>query len=198
PAYMKPPFDTHRFVRALERCFPTRTAESFMHATRAALAARLAVVRRDALTHQDVDNQAYLFRAALAEMRAEAGVRGRAEAAGVRAGAGAVRRDVDALGGRMNEELATLRHEIQMDVDSRKNEQRTESKARDLMLEEILNRSLVALYDLRSDMEEVRWENMRKSVVALTAFLIAIVISMELRPRKPPAPPALAPASAPP
>lgn len=31
-------------------------------------------------------------------------------------------------------------------------------------LQEILNKSLVSLYELRSDMEEVRWDNMRKSV----------------------------------
>lgn len=31
-------------------------------------------------------------------------------------------------------------------------------------MQEILNKSLVSLYELRSDMEEVRWDNMRKSV----------------------------------
>jgi len=46
------------------------------------------------------------------------------------------------------------------------------------------------LYDMRSDVEEVKWDNMRKSVVALTAFLFVIVVAMELRsqPKKPPAP----------
>jgi hypothetical protein len=28
----------------------------------------------------------------------------------------------------------------------------------------MLNKSLVTLYDLRSDIEEVKWDNMRKSV----------------------------------
>ncbi len=39
-------------------------------------------------------------------------------------------------------------------------------------LQALLNRSLVSLYDLRSDMEEVKWDNMRKSVGELnfTAF----------------------------
>jgi hypothetical protein len=56
PASARAPFDTHRFVRALERCFPTRTAEGFMHATRAVLGARLARARAEALTGQDVEN----------------------------------------------------------------------------------------------------------------------------------------------
>lgn len=77
-------------------------------------------------------------------------------------------------------------HRIQMDVDSRKNEARNESKRQDIAIEvsylvisiqrttiricsrarhqEVLNKSLVTLYDLRSDMEEVKWDNMRKSV----------------------------------
>jgi len=82
----------------------------------------------------------------------------------------------------MKEDIATLKHETQMDVDSRKNEEKNDSKKRDIMMEEIMNKSLVTLYDLRSDMEEVRWENMRRSVVALSAFVVVIIISMELRP----------------
>jgi hypothetical protein len=52
-----------------------------------------------------------LFRAALSEMRNEVTVRGRTESAAVRAQSGSLRREVDALGGRINESLATLKHE---------------------------------------------------------------------------------------
>jgi hypothetical protein len=31
-------------------------------------------------------------------------------------------------------------------------------------MQALLNKSLVTLYDLRSDVEEVKWDNMRKSV----------------------------------
>jgi hypothetical protein len=55
----------------------------------------------------------------------------------------------------------------------------------------LLNKSLVTLYDLRSDIEEVKWDNMRKSVATLTAFVLVIVVAMELRsqPEKPSTPP---------
>jgi hypothetical protein len=65
------------------------------------------------------------------------------------------------------------------------------------------------LYDLRSDVEEVKWDNMRKSVgelifvplnrwhlgfktsaATLSAFVLVIVIAMELRPRFEAPPPA--------
>ncbi|KZV75449.1 hypothetical protein PENSPDRAFT_545411, partial [Peniophora sp. CONT] len=189
PSYTPPPFDTHRLVTSYARSFTLPIAEQLMHSTRALLSERLNKVRRDGLMHTDLENQAYLFRAALSEMRTEAGVRGKTDSAAVKAQAAAMRREVDALGGRMNEAIATLKHEIQMDLDSRKNEEKNDAKGRDIMMEEIMNKSLVTLYDMRSDMEEMRWENMRKSVAALTAFLIVIVLAMELRPRKKPPPP---------
>lgn len=34
-------------------------------------------------------------------------------------------------------------------------------------MQALLNRSLVDLYDMRSDVEEVKWDNMRKSVGGL-------------------------------
>jgi hypothetical protein len=34
-------------------------------------------------------------------------------------------------------------------------------------MQALLNKSLVTLYDLRSDVEEVKWDNMRKSVGGL-------------------------------
>ncbi|KAI0049604.1 hypothetical protein FA95DRAFT_1556699 [Auriscalpium vulgare] len=189
PAYQNPPFHTYRFFAALEQTFPTPTARNLMRATRALLVDRLGRVKRDGLMYKDLDNQAYLFRAALSELRTEVTVLTRSDTARVSAGSTALRREVDALQAKMKEDIQTLKHEIQMDVDSRKNEARNESKKVDLEIEGVLNKSLVSLYDLRSDMEEVKWDNMRKSVVALSAFLVVIVLSMELRPKPKPIPP---------
>ncbi|KAI0069064.1 hypothetical protein BV25DRAFT_1818010 [Artomyces pyxidatus] len=190
PSYENPPFHTYRFFRALEATFATPTARNLMRATRALLVDRLGRVKRDGLMYKDLDNQAYLFRAAVSEMRTEMTVRTRSDTAAVATRAHALRREVDALEAKMKEEIATLKHEIQMDVDSRKNEAKNDSKKLDIEIEEILNKSLVTLYELRSDMEEVKWDNMRKSVVALSAFLLVIVIFLELRPKaKPPPPP---------
>jgi hypothetical protein len=78
-------------------------------------------------------------------------------------------------------------------------------------MQALLNKSLVTLYDLRSDIEEVKWDNMRKSVgelifvsfgggtlgfkaslATLTAFIVVIMVGMELRPRPEVSPPPLA------
>lgn len=56
PVYSNPPFNTHAFVAALEKTFPTPTARSLMRATRALLVDRIGRVRREALTVKDMEN----------------------------------------------------------------------------------------------------------------------------------------------
>jgi len=160
-----------------------------MRATRALLVDRVGRVRREGLTAKDLDNQAYLFRAALSELRAEVTMRTRNDSAAIRTATTALRRDVDRVDIKMKEDLTTLKHEIQMELDSRKNESRTDMKRQDIVIEELMNKAIVELGDLRTDMESVKWDNMRKSVVALSAFLVVILMTMELRPKAKPIPP---------
>lgn len=165
-----------------------------MRATRGLLIDRIGRVRREGLGFKDLDNQAYLFRAALSELRTESTMRTRNESAKLQTSMAALRREVDALDGQMKEDIQTLKHEVQMDLDDRKNEARNDMKKHDIMVEEVLNKSIVNLGDLRTEMEKVKWDNMRQAVVYLGFFAIFIVIGMEIsglssRPKAPPAPP---------
>lgn len=54
--YQNPPFNTHAFFSVLEKTFPKQTARSLMRATRALLVDRIGKVKRDGLTHKDLDN----------------------------------------------------------------------------------------------------------------------------------------------
>lgn len=179
-SYAAPPFHTHAFVSALEKSFPTPTARSLMRATRALLVDRIDRVRREGLTVKDLDNQAYLFRAALSELRAEQTARSRNESATIRSATAALRREVDRLDVKMKEDLGTLKHEIQMELDTRKNESKAQLKQQTIAIEEVLNKAIITLSDLRANMEEVKWNNMRQAVAALGAFVLLIVIGMEL------------------
>ncbi|KAJ7507727.1 hypothetical protein B0H11DRAFT_139138 [Mycena galericulata] len=187
--YANPPFHTHAFFTALEKTFPTPTARSLMRATRALLVDRVGRVRREGLTVKDLDNQAYLFRAALAELRAEITMSTNNDSAAMRTATAALRREVDRLDIKMKEDIATLKHEIQMELDSRKNEAKSDFKQQDIAIEELLNKAVVSISDLRTDVEEIKWDNMRRAVVTLSAFLVVIVMTMELRPKPRPTPP---------
>lgn len=140
---------------------------------------RIGRVKREGLTVKDLESQAYLFKAALSELRTELTMLTRNESAAMRTASAALRREVDALDGRMKEDLGNLKHEIQMELDSRRNEAKNDLKQMDIEIESVLNRNLVTLGELRTAMEEVKWDNMRKSVAALGGFLLVIVLSME-------------------
>lgn len=64
-----------------------------------------------------ITQQAYLFRAALSEMRAEMTTRTRAETAAIRTQSAALRRDVDALSARLKEDIDGLKHECVKSLD---------------------------------------------------------------------------------
>ncbi|KAI5124728.1 hypothetical protein M0805_005364 [Coniferiporia weirii] len=179
PAYATPPFDTHHFFSELERTFPSSTANSLMRATRALLVDRIGEVRRNALTLKDLENQAYLFRAALSEARNEISLRQRNDSATLRTSLAALRRELDSLDVKMKSDIANLKHELQMDLDNRKTESKTDLKQMDITIEEVLNKAIVSIGDMRATTEELKWENMRRAVLALGAFAVSIVIVYE-------------------
>ncbi|KAG5716544.1 hypothetical protein E4T56_gene16348 [Termitomyces sp. T112] len=189
PTYTNPPFHTHSFFVALEKTFPEQTARSLMRATRALLVDRVGRVRSDGLTAKDLDNQAYLFRAALSELRAEITMMTKNDSAAIRTSTAALRREVDRLDVKMKEDVDILKHEIQMDVNNRKNEAKSDHKQRDIDIEELLNKVIVSVSDLRTDVEEIKWENMRRAVLTLTGFVLFIIIMMEVRPKPRPSTP---------
>ncbi|KAF8165411.1 hypothetical protein B0H34DRAFT_237855 [Crassisporium funariophilum] len=186
PTYSSPPFHTHAFFAALKKTFPEESARSLMRATRALLVDRIGKVRREGLTVEDLDNQAYLFRAALSELRAEMTMSTKNDSASIRTAVGALRREVDRLDVKMKEDIGTLKHEIQMELDTRKNDVKADLKQQDISIEMLLNKAIVSVSDMRTDVEEIRWDNMRKAVVTLSAFVLVIIIMMEVQPQPKP------------
>jgi len=87
--------------------------------------------------------------------------------------------EVDALGTQINEDVSNLKHEIQMELGNRKNEAKNELKRQDIVIESMYNRTMGSLGDLRTEVEEAKWDNMRKSVAALSCLLILILVGME-------------------
>lgn len=143
-------------------------------------------MKNEALNTKDLDNQAYLFRAALSELRAELSLNIRNESAAINSATAALRRDVERLDVKMKEDITNLKHEIQMELDSRKNEAKADLKQQDIAIEELLNKSIVDISDLRTVVEENKWENMRRAVLTLAAFVVVIIIGMEIQPNPKP------------
>lgn len=151
-----------------------------MRSTRAMLIDKIGHCRRQGLGKKDMENQAYLFKAALTELRNDTAMRIRNETAGINTSLAASRRELDSLSGRMKEQLDTLRHENQMEVDNRKNEARTDLKKQALLIENVTSKAMIQLGDLRTEMERTRWTNMYRSILSLGAVGAMIVLFMEI------------------
>jgi hypothetical protein len=106
------PFDTHAFVTHLETSgFATASAHSLMRIVRSLLLTRSTRAQTDLLHKEDVENAAYLFKAALSELRTELNVRARNDGLALRSATNLIRREVDTLDQRMKEEVGGLKHE---------------------------------------------------------------------------------------
>ncbi|CAE6362804.1 unnamed protein product [Rhizoctonia solani] len=178
-------FDTHRFVTALERTFPTPIARTLMRATRALLVVRFGRVKQEIFGVRDLDNQAYLFRAALSELRTELTMRTRSEFAALRTASNALRREVDALNGKMKEDIATLKHDIDMDINNRKNETRADAKVNEIAIEELNHRATIKISDLRTEIEQAKWVNVSRGVLGVLSLVSLVIATMELAPKPP-------------
>ncbi|KAG8862638.1 hypothetical protein FRB96_001197 [Tulasnella sp. 330] len=109
------PFDTHEFYKALEASFEPPVARTLMKATRGLLVGRIRNTYQDVVQVKDFDNGAYLFRAALSELRTELTMRTRKETATLRTALTALRKETDSLDAKMKEDIASLKHETDIE-----------------------------------------------------------------------------------
>ena len=108
--------------------------------------------------------QAYLFNAASSELRNEVTLRLRNELASLHTVTSTIRREVDALGTQIDEDVSNMKHEyafsslwgmiecstrilrIQMELGNRKNEAKNELKRQDIVIEVSYSRPVSVLY----------------------------------------------------
>ncbi|KAI8143207.1 hypothetical protein BJV82DRAFT_611794 [Fennellomyces sp. T-0311] len=169
-------FDTYKLLLALERQgFSRSQAEVVMKGIKFKLRESSAFIRRRLLLRSDLDNETYLFKAGLSELRTEVQTMRRNDTQMLQAEMTAVTREVEALEQRLKEDVASMRNEVTLDLNNRKNEGREELKAIDMRIQEINNKITVSLGDVRTGIEAVRWETIWKGMtgVAVAAMGIA-------------------------
>ncbi|WWD22587.1 hypothetical protein CI109_107080 [Kwoniella shandongensis] len=174
PRHLQHPFDTHAFVSYLERNDTSRgQARALMEGVREMIVKRGTGTRDTMVGKEEMENAAYLFNAALSELRTELSVQARNDGLAIGAMTGAIRREVESLEQKIKEDIQTLKHDIEMDMNNRKAETRTEMKGFDIYIEEINNKFTISLGDLRTEIEAVKWEATRRAI----SFIIIIVIA---------------------
>ncbi|OCF33549.1 mitochondrial protein [Kwoniella heveanensis CBS 569] len=176
PRHLQHPFDTHAFVSYLEKSNLSRgTSRALMEAVREMIIKRGTQTRNDMVGKEDAENAAYLFNAALSELRTELSVQARNDGLALKAMAGAIRREVDGLEQKITEDVQVLKHDIEMDMNNRKAETRTEIKGFDIYIEEINNKFTISLGDLRTEIESVKWDATRRAISIIILIVVATI-----------------------
>ncbi|WRT69709.1 uncharacterized protein IL334_006699 [Kwoniella shivajii] len=170
------PFDTHAFVSYLEKNEITRgSARALMEAVREMIIKRGTQTGQNMVGKEDAENAAYLFNAALSELRTELSVQARNDGLALKAAAGAIRREVEGLEQKIKEDVQVLKHDIEMDMNNRKAETRTEMKGFDIYIEEINNKFTISLGDLRTEIESVKWDATRRAISMIILIVVATI-----------------------
>lgn len=116
------------------------------------------------LRKADMENESYLYKAALSELRTEIQLLRRQDLQLLQAEASAVTHEVESVGQKLNEDIAIMKNEIVLDTNSRKNETRELQQAIDMRIQELNNRLTVRLGDMRTEIEAIRWETIWKTL----------------------------------
>lgn len=111
-----------------------------------------------------MENESYLYKAALSELRTEIQLLRRQDLQLLQAEASAVTHEVESVGQKLNEDIAIMKNEIALDTNSRKNETRELQQAIDMRIQELNNRLTVRLGDMRTEIEAIRWETIWKTL----------------------------------
>ena len=142
-----------------------------MDAIRALLVNGTEVAKVELLSQAELENQTYLFRAAMAELRNEVSLMRKTASQQLALDAAALQRNLDRLDQKMREDTQTMRTEVEMDVEMRKSQARSEGKDIELRIQELDNKFSVRLGDLRTATEKYKWETTRRLLVGL--FVVA-------------------------
>ncbi|CAO3632929.1 unnamed protein product [Cunninghamella blakesleeana] len=166
--YRQHHFDTYRLLEALEKQgFSRSQAEVVMKGIKYKLRETTALLRKQLLLRSDLENESYLFKAELSELRTEIQVMRRNDTQMLQTEAAMITREVEALAQKLREDVSTMKNEVTLDMNNRKNETQEEQKAIDMKIQEINNKFTVQMGEVRTELEAVRWETIWKGMAGV-------------------------------
>ncbi|KAG9320705.1 hypothetical protein KVV02_008806 [Mortierella alpina] len=173
-------FNTNKVVTKLENNGYLRgQAEGIMRAIKGLLGQHTNKIRKNMLTSGDLENESYLFKAALTELRTELQILRKNDAAALAIKSEIISREIDSLNQKLREDIANLKNDIAIDMNSRKSDVREEQKALEIRIQSMSNHYMAQLGDMRTKMEAAKWEATRKGMVAI--FISATFVLLTSR-----------------
>ncbi|KAJ2691860.1 hypothetical protein H4R19_006270, partial [Coemansia spiralis] len=150
-------FDTHSMVnRLVEDGYSRDQATSVMALTKIKVYEAMERLKGNMLTKSDLENDAYLFRAALQELRTETQMIRRNDQSILESQAAAISRDIESLAQRLTDEIDNLRSDIQIELNNHKHDSSHEMKSLDMELHSLASKYQVVMGEMKTDIEAIK------------------------------------------
>ena len=175
-------FDTYGLVKRLaENGWDERHAVTTMKAVRLMLADNINLAREALVSKSFLENEAYLFKAACAELKTEVTSRRQGEQQKMRTERTQLQHEVDILSQRLNQESAALKDDLKGMFDDRKMAVRNEQRDMEGKVQQLNYKITVELQaDAKSEVEGLRWLMTRRVIFTLAAVMLMTVTGLKL------------------
>jgi hypothetical protein len=183
-------FDTQKIYSSLKYSgFASGQADVLMLTMRDMLARALVECKETSVPLWASENEAYLFEAACSELKNDIQTARQTQSERYRTGLARLQREVEILQHEMDEIVNTLKVELDMEVNERKNATRAEENSIQLKTQEVNNRITININsDVKSEIEALRWQTTRRGLMAVifAAALLLGAISFTKKEKPPP------------
>lgn len=175
-------FDTYSLVnRLVEGGWDEKRAITTMKAVRLMLADNINLARDALVSKSFLENEAYLFKAASAELKTEVTSRRKGEQDKMRTERTQLQHEVDILSQRLSQESAHLKDDLKGMFDDRKMAVRNEQRDMESKIQQLNNKITVELQaDAKSEVEGLRWLMTRRVIMTLAAVILMTVVGLKL------------------
>ncbi|KAJ2487528.1 hypothetical protein IWW37_005207 [Coemansia sp. RSA 2050] len=157
--------------------FTRGQATAVMAMVRGRVEARVGDVRGAMLTKSDLENDAYLFRAALQELRMEMQMTRKNDQSLLESQSAGVSREIESLFQKTNDQIANLRSDITIEVNNHRHDSGLVMKGMDMELHELATKYQMLMGEMKTDIEAIKLGSIRRGLitVVLTALFLSAV-----------------------
>ncbi|MBW0466782.1 hypothetical protein O181_006497 [Austropuccinia psidii MF-1] len=175
-------FHTHRFIQKLENSgYQLGSAQQLLHFVDHSLRNSekrwlLNGPSGGIVLKSYAEGQAYLYNAALGELRTEVRVKARNDGIVLKSASNGVQREIDNLKQKLKEDIGTLKNELQLELNGRKEETNDAQKKLELEIQELESKFMILVGEVRTDIETRKWVTTRRCVVAIASLALCVII----------------------
>lgn len=188
PLAQKNLFDTYNVYLGLknEGKFTSAQSDLLMQALASMLARALARTGEQCVATATSENEAYLFEAACSELRNEIQMSRKSQSEQFRSDLARLQRDVDILQhGEVDESVNTLKVELDMEINERKNSTRVDENTVQLQIQELNNKIAIHINsDVKSEIERLRWQTTRRGLTAVIFVAVMLLVAVTVTRRE--------------